>query len=41
MVIEPDDTISDDSVAVIVDPSGAALAIQNLPLDEGVKEDPK
>jgi predicted enzyme related to lactoylglutathione lyase len=41
VVIEPDDTISDDSVAVIVDPSGAALAIQNLPLDEGVKEDPK
>ena len=41
VVIEPDDTISDDSVAVIIDPSGAALAIQNLPLDEGVKEDPK
>jgi predicted enzyme related to lactoylglutathione lyase len=40
VVIEPDDTISDDSVAVIVDPAGAALAIQNLPLDEGVKEDP-
>ena len=40
VVIEPDDTISDESVAVIVDPAGAALAIQNLPLDEGVKEDP-
>jgi hypothetical protein len=33
VLIEPDDTISDDSVAVIADPSGAALAIQNLPLD--------
>lgn len=33
VLIEPDDTTSDDSVAVIADPSGAALAIQNLPID--------
>lgn len=30
VVIEPDETNTDDSVAVILDPSGAAFAIQNL-----------
>jgi len=37
VLLEPDDTIRDDSVAVIADPSGAALAIQNLGLDKGEK----
>ena len=39
VLLEPDDTIRDESVAVIADPSGAALAIQNLPLEKGKKED--
>ena len=34
VLLEPDDMIRDDSVAVIADPSGAALAIQNLSLDK-------
>ena len=36
VLIEPDDTISDDSVAIIADPSGAAFAIQKFAADEGV-----
>lgn len=39
VLLEPDDTIRGDSVAVIADPSGAALAIQNLALDKGEKGD--
>lgn len=39
VLIEPDDTIRDDSIAVIADPSGATFAIQNLPVDKGKKGD--
>jgi len=39
ILIEPSDTISDDSVAVIADPSGAVFAIQNIGSDEDAKGD--
>ena len=39
VLLEPDDTIRDDSVAVIADPSGAVLAIQNLPFEKGKEGD--
>ncbi len=39
VLLEPDDTIRDDSVAVIADPSGAVLAIQNLSFEKGKKGD--
>ena len=39
VLIEPGETIRDDSVAVIADPFGAALAIQILPIEKGEKGD--
>jgi len=39
VLIEPGETIRDDSVAVITDPFGAALAIQILPIEKGEKGD--
>ena len=39
VLLEPGDTISDDLVAVIADPSGAAFAIQNIGSDKEAKGD--
>jgi len=41
VLLEPDEQIRDDSVAVIADPSGAAFAVQNLPSGKGEKGDSK
>jgi predicted enzyme related to lactoylglutathione lyase len=34
VLIDPGDSIDDDSIAVIADPSGAAFGIQNLPAEK-------
>jgi predicted enzyme related to lactoylglutathione lyase len=39
VLIDPDPSIRDDSVAVIADPSGAVLAIQNWPLEKEERGD--